>query len=103
MPFGFAFYTFLKNNPVVLYIGAAFAAIATFLSWQRLRDMRIRREARKKIEAEAEKTADKVIQKAEEKTHDVIAKADEARASIPRGTPSGELPKSTQSVLFGDD
>jgi hypothetical protein len=102
MPFGYGLYVFLKNNPVVAYVAAGFAALGTFLSWQRLRDMRIRREARKKIEAEAEKTADKVIQKAEEKTHDVIAKADEARASIPRGTPSGELPKSTQSILFDD-
>ena len=102
MPLGYGLWVFLKNNPVVLYIGAAFAFLATFLSWQRLRDMRIRRTVAEKIEIEAQDKSRQVIAKAEEKTHDVIEKADEARADIPRGAPSGELPKHVQDILFDD-
>ena len=102
MPFGYGLWVFLKNNPVVAYAAAGVAALATFLSWQRLRDMRIRREVTEKIEVRAQETATKVIEDAQEKTNDVIEKADEARAAVSGGTPSGELPKSTQSTLFRD-
>ena len=102
MPFGYGLWVFLKNNPVVAYAAAGVAALATFLSWQRLRDMRIRREVTEKIEVRAQETATKVIEDAQEKTNDVIEKVDQARAAVSGGTPSGELPKSTQSTLFRD-
>lgn len=102
MPFGYGLYTFLKANPVVAWVAGAFAAVATFLSWQRLRDGRIRRQHERKLDEQAQKTSRKVIDKAKEKTHETIRKADEARADIPRGAPSGELPDDIQSVIFDD-
>ena len=82
MPLGYGLWVFLKNNPVVLYIGAAFAFLATFLSWQRLRDMRIRRENSEKHERAAAKEKERAVEYVEtvrEEAADAADKAIEAR------------------------
>ena len=75
MPFGYGLYTFLKANPVVMWVGGAFAAVVTFLSWQRLRDMRIRRQAKEdvieKIEAKEDKLKDKANEAEDAVTRDL--------------------------------
>lgn len=73
MPFGYGLYVFLKNNPVVLYIGAAFAAVATFLSWQRLRDMRIRKQERTKVIDKIEAKEDQLKEAANEAENRITA------------------------------
>lgn len=102
MPFGYGLYTFLKANPVVVWIGGAFAAVVTFLSWQRLRDGRIRREERRRIEIKAEQAADKAVDNAKENAGDTIRKAEDARNRLPSGTPAGELPDDIKDILFDD-
>jgi hypothetical protein len=84
--------------------GAALVGVALAILWTWLttRDRRRRAEMIREIEIKAERTSRKVIDKAKETAHETIRKADEARASIPAGTPSGELPDATQSVLFND-
>lgn len=95
-------FDFFANNKTARWIAAGIAALFAFLSWQRLRDMRIRKEAVQKIDAKAEETSREIIQDAKDKTDETIRKSDEARASIPRGTASGELPKHVQGILFDD-
>jgi hypothetical protein len=101
-PFGFAFYTWLKANPAVMWIAGIGTALAGFLSWQRLRDIRIRREERKRIDAKAKQTAGRVIDKAKDRSDETIRKADDARARVPDGPYSHELPDDIQRILFGD-
>jgi len=101
-PLGYGLYMWLKANPAVMWIAGIGTALAGFLSWQRLRDMRIRREERKRIDAKAEKTAGRVIQQARTKSDETIRKADDARARVPDGPTSDQLPDGTQRILFGD-
>ena len=101
-PLGFAFWTWMKNNPAAQWVVGIGAGLAVFLSWQRLRDIRIRKEERQKIAAKAEEMVRRVTDKAKEKTDDTIRKADDARARVPDGPTSDSLPDDIRSVLFDD-
>lgn len=101
-PLGFAFWTWMKNNPAAQWVVGIGAGLAVFLSWQRLRDIRIRREERQKIAAKAEEMVRRVTDKAKEKTDETIRKADDARARVPDGPTSDSLPDDLRSVLFDD-
>jgi hypothetical protein len=101
-PLGFAFWTWLKNNPAAQWAIGIGAGLAAFLSWQRLRDIRIRKEERQKIAAKAEEMVRKVTIKAKEKTDETIRKADDARARVPDGPTADSLPNDIRSVLFDD-
>ena len=72
-PFGYSAWLFLKNNPIVLYIAGGFAFLATFLSWQRLRDGRIRREEKKRVVEKIEATEDKLKEAANEAENRITA------------------------------
>ena len=102
-PLGFAFWTWMKNNPAAQWVVGIGAGLAVFLSWQRLRDIRIRKEERQKIAAKAEEMVRRVIETAKEKTDDTIRKADDARARVPDGPTSDSLPDDIKGILFGDD
>ena len=102
-PLGFAFWTWMKNNPAAQWVVGIGAGLAVFLSWQRLRDIRIRKEERQKIAAKAEEAARRVTDKAKEKTDETIRKADDARARVPDGPTSDSLPDDIKGILFGDD
>jgi hypothetical protein len=75
MPFGYGLYTFLKANPVVAWIAGGMTALGVFLSWQRLRDMRIRRQAKEdvieKIEAKEDKLKDQANEAEDAVTRDL--------------------------------
>ena len=101
-PLGFAFWTWMKNNPAAQWVVGIGAGLAVFLSWQRLRDIRIRKEERQKIAAKAEEMVRRVTDKAKEKTDETIRKADDARARVPDGPTSDSLPDDLRSVLFDD-
>lgn len=102
MPFGYGLWVFLKNNPAARMALAIGAGIAAFLVWLGLRDRRRDKITEMKIEIKAQEASRKVIDKAKEKTHETVREAEQARADIPRGTPSGELPKHVQDILFDD-
>jgi hypothetical protein len=102
-PFGYSAWLFFKNNPAAQWVAGVTAGLIAFLSWQRLRDGRIRREERQRIEVKAEAMARRVTDKAKEKTDDTIRKADDARARVPDGPTSDSLPDDIKGILFGDD
>ena len=102
MPFGYPFYVWLKANPLAQWLLGIAAAYATFRLWLWRKIVSVRREEQQNIEIKAQEASRKVIEKAKEKTHETIRKSDEARADIPRGTPSGKLPERVQNVLFDD-
>lgn len=101
-PFGYSLWLWFKDNKVAQWAVGIFAGLVAFLSWQRLRDIRIRREERKRIEERAEQTARRVTIKAKEKTDETIRKADDARARVPDGPTSDSLPDDIRNVLFDD-
>jgi hypothetical protein len=95
-------FRWFQANPLAQWIAGISAALAAFWGWMTLRDRRRDREKEREIELEAQDKSRQVIAKAEEKTDETIRKSDEARADIPRGAPSGELPKPVQDILFDD-
>ena len=102
-PFGYGLWVWLKDNPAAQWVVGIGAGLAVFLSWQRLRDIRIRKEERQKIAAKAEEMVRRVTDKAKEKTDETIRKADDARARVPDGPTSDSLPDDIKGILFGDD
>jgi hypothetical protein len=101
-PFGYGAWIWLKNNPAAQWAIGIGAGLAAFLSWQRLRDIRIRKEERQRIEVKAQQRARKVTDKAKEKTDETIRKADDARARVPDGPTADSLPDDLRDVLFDD-
>lgn len=101
-PFGYGLWVWFKDNPAAQWVVGIGAGLAVFLSWQRLRDIRIRKEERQKIAAKAEEMVRRVTAKAKEKTDETIRKADDARARVPDGPTSDSLPDDIRSVLFDD-
>jgi hypothetical protein len=91
-----------KANPAAQWVASIVAAYLTFRLWLSAKIVSVRREEQQTIEIKAQEASRKVIDKAKDKTNETIRKADDARADIPRGTPSGELPKRVQNVLFDD-
>jgi hypothetical protein len=102
-PIGYSLWLWFKDNKAAQWAAGIFAGLVAFLSWQRLRDIRIRKEERQRIEVKAEKTARRVTDKAKEKTDETIRKADDARARVPDGPTADSLPDDLRDVLFGDD
>lgn len=98
----FPIFRWFQANPLAQWIAGIGAALAAFWGWMTLRDRRRDRNKEREIELEAQDKSRQVIAKAEEKTDETIRKSDEARADIPRGTASGELPKPVQDILFDD-
>lgn len=95
-------FDWFSRNPAAQWAAGIGAALAAFWGWITLRDRRRDREKEREIELEAERKSRQVIEKAEERTNEVIQEAEEARADIPRGTRSDELPKPIQDILFDD-
>ena len=67
-------FDFFANNKTARWIAAGVAGLFAFLSWQRLRDIRIRKEVRKEAR-------DNVIEQIEEQTDERIEDAREASRS----------------------
>lgn len=101
-PIGYSIWLFFKNNRAAQWVAGVTAGLIAFLSWQRLRDGRIRREERQRIEQKAQKTARRVTDKAKEQTRETIRKADDARARVPDGPTSDSLPDDIAGHLFDD-
>lgn len=101
-PIGYKLWLWFQSNPIAQGIALAVAVFAGFRMWLGLRDRRVMREIEDKIEKKAEASARSVSRKTKEKTDEVIRESEAARAGIPRGTPSGELPDDIQSILFDD-
>jgi Skp family chaperone for outer membrane proteins len=91
-----------KSNPTAQWIAGIGLAYITFRIWLATKVQAVRKDEQQKIEIKAQEASRKVIDKAKDKTNETIRKADDARADIPRGTPSGELPERVQNVLFDD-
>lgn len=89
-------------NPVARWIVLIFTGLVLHRIWLAFRDRRRDKAKEQEIELKAEKTARKVVSKAKEKADETVKKAEEARADIPRGAASGELPERVQNVLFLD-
>jgi hypothetical protein len=102
MPFGYSIWLWLKANPAAQWALAIGAAYVTFRIWLNRKIGAARQDEQQKIEIKAQEASRKVIDKAKDKTDETIRKADDARADIPRGTPSGKLPERVQNVLFDD-
>ena len=74
MHFLWPVFDFFANNKTARWIAAGVAALLAFLSWQRLRDIRIRKEVRKEAR-------DNVIEQIEEQTDERVEDAREAARS----------------------
>jgi hypothetical protein len=101
-PFGYSAWLWFKNSPMAQGAALVGVGLAIFWAWMTIRDRRRRAEMIREIEIKAERTSRKVTEKAKETANETIRQADEARASIPAGTPAGELPKHVQDILFDD-
>jgi cell division protein FtsB len=101
-PWGYSFWVWLKSNPLAQWLLAIAAAWIAFRIWLATKVQAVRKDEQQKIEIKAQETAREVIDKAKDKTNETIRKAEDARADIPRGTPSGELPERVQDALFDD-
>ena len=101
MPFGYGLYTAIRNSPALQWALGIGAAIIAFLTWQRLRDMRIRREATAKAEKRAEKQSKTILKDMEEESNDRIEAAREARERVPDGVTADQLRDDARAVLFG--
>jgi uncharacterized OsmC-like protein len=65
-PFGYAAFLWLKQNPVALWIGGAIAGLSLYKVYERLRDMRIRKQERVKVIEKIEAKEDKLKDEANE-------------------------------------
>ena len=102
MPILWKLFDYVASNKWAQWTLAILSGLFVYKMYERARDMRIRRQVTEKIEAKAEETSREIIQDAKDKTDETAEKVADTRAAIPRGSPSGELPKSTQSTLFDD-
>lgn len=100
MPFGYGLYTAIRNSPALQWALGIGAAIIAFLTWQRLRDMRIRREATAKAEKRAEKQSKTILKDMEEDSNDRIEAAREARERVPDDVDRSQLSDGASSILF---
>ena len=99
MPFGYGLYTAIRNSPALQWALGIGAAIIAFLTWQRLRDMRIRREATAKAEKRAEKQSKTILKDMEEDINETVEAADRAAERVPDDVDSSSLPKSLSRFL----
>ena len=98
----YGIFDWFARNPLAQWIAGISAALAAFWGWMTLRDRRRDRNKEREIELEAQQKSRQILTDAKDKTDETIRKSDEARADIPRGTASGELPKHVQDIRFDD-
>lgn len=102
MPFGYALWTFLKNNPAARWAAATLAALVAFFTWLALHDRKVRKGANERATKKAVKVADKIITKMEDQSSDRIEQARKAADAVPADVTSGSVSDRTSKFLFGD-